>query len=443
MRGMGSFRLAASIVVLAVTLAGCGEQSRVDPNAVIRVTGVAHQPNGAGPLAGRPVQLGTDITEGELGFALMTVGLSCTTGACGGKRFDTSTKPDGTFEVQLKGSDTQSGFGEAKPVLVTTSAAPSASQVSGASIAASFKVQTENIRLPDLRLVDPALALAGDTEVRATWTAAAPGPYTLTFETADPVPAWRAVSAGPAAAVDPRLLEDTFGRAVLAAESSDQIEGSDVKIRWRSPGVAFAAGAGPPPSRGRACQFADASGAVSSPVTSCDLTDGDLSTSGSTPPVCPPGQTASTTSCTQATTAVISLGKPVPAELVVVRGCEGGCAVEASADGTTFVPVGSVSDDFGQVALDGRPVTAVRVGLGSGPNMREVSVWGPRPATPALKPLAAGDKGNLRGEFGIGDTDGKGTSRWLLAGAALLALVVLAAAAYTLGRRRAAPPSPA
>lgn len=446
MRGMGSLRLLASVMLVGLMLAGCGEPSRVDPNAVIHVTGSVHAPNSAAPLVDRPVTLGTGITAGEVGGAMLTAGLSCTSGHCRGHTFTSSTKADGSYDIELKGKDTQSSFGEAVSVLLTTSAAPAPSQVSGASASARFKVQTERVALPDLQLVDPGLALAGETEVKATWSATAPGPYVLTFETADPLPAWQSVAAASPASVDPRLLEDTFGRAVVAGEFSNQIEGSDVQFGWRSPGIGYAAGAGAPPSRGRQCRFVDAAGTIGDPLSACGLTDGKLSDIPDHQMICQPAPATSPSTeprCAVATAAIVDLGRPVPAQLVVVRGCEGGCAVEASADGRTFVPVGSVSDGFGQVALDARPVTSVRIGLGSGAGLREVSVWGPRPARPALKPLAAGSKHDLRGAFG-GDAEGdEGLSRWLLVAAALLTLSVLVAAAYTLGRRRPAPPAPA
>lgn len=434
MRGMGSQRIAAAVVLIGIALAGCGEQSRVDPNAVIRVSGVVQRADGS-PLADRAVKLGTGISESEVGLALLTAGLSCTSGHCRGDRFDATTAGDGSYAFQLKGSDTQSSFGEAVSVLMSASAPPASSQVTGAAISARFKVQTEDVRLPTLTLVDPGLALTGDTDVRATWSTPAAGPYTLSFETSEQI-VWHTVSATPNATVDPRLLEDSAGRAVVFAETSDEILGSPVTIRWRSPGTAYAGGFGPPPSRGQPCRFADATGAQGPPVRPCALTDGDLASARANPTMCPDATTPSTGPCPQPAFAVVATGQPIPAELVVVRGCTGGCPVEVSADGTTFTPVGSVSDDFGALALDGRPVTAVRVGLGTEDTLREVSVWGPRPAKPALRPVSASSRDRLQDGFGVEKPSGDGVATWLIALAAGLAAVALAGAAYALGRRR-------
>lgn len=440
MRGMGSQRTAAVVVLIGIALAACGEQSRVDPNAVVRVSGAVQLPDGS-PLADRAVKLGTGISEGEVGLALLTVGLSCTSGNCRGDRFDATTGDDGSYAFQLKGSDTQSSFGEAVSVLMSASAPPASSQVSGASISARFKVQTEDVRLPTLTLVDPGLALTGDTDVRATWSTPAAGPYTLAFETSEEI-VWQTVSASPSATVDPRLLEDSSGRTVVFAERADEILGSPVTIRWRSPGTAYAGGFGPPPSRGQPCRYADGTGTVGPEVRPCGLTDGDLASTATSPSLCPATSgpatsTPATAPCPQATSVVVSTGAAVPGQLVVVRGCTGGCAVETSPDGTTFTPVGSVSDDFGALALDGRPVVAVRVGLGAQETLREVSVWGPRPAKPALRPIGADGREKLEDGFGGGapDTDG-GVPTWLVAAAAALAAAALAGVAYVLGRRR-------
>jgi hypothetical protein len=207
------------------------------------------------------------------------------------------------------------------------------------------------------------------------------------------------------------VLEDTSGRVVVGGSSQDRIEGSDVLLRWRSPGVGYAAGAGAPPSRGASCST------PKSPA--CTLTDGDLVTSS--------GVTASP--------ATIMLRRPVGAELVVVRGCDGTCAVAVSGDRVAFRDVGVASGPFATVALDGAPVAAVRVTGGSTAplELREVSVWGPRPAGPAL--LGTGD--GLGTTFGGGAAESRRTPILI---AALLVAVVLFLAGLTVGRRRGSTP---
>ena len=421
--------------VLAV--GACSEHSRVDPAAAVTVSGSASAADGR-PLAGRPVRLGGGVGAGEGTFAVLTLGLACAAGACTGRVFDTTTAADGTYRFGLRGRDTQSTFGEALSQLVTVSAAPLGTQVSGASASARFRVQVDGVRLPALDLVDPGLSVDGAQDVVARWATSRPGPYELSFEQTATVPVWRVPAAQGAATVDPRVLEDSRGRVVVSGGSTDRIEGSDVALRWRSPGVGYVAGAGVPPSRGRPCRVVDAAGGVGAPQPDCPATDGDLTTMKALGSRCPAATTSTSVvaTCPRPVAVVVDLGRPVPAGLVVVRGCEGGCAVETSADGVTYRPAGAVADGFGALALPGLPVTSVRVGLGAGGGLREVSVWGPRPAAAALRPAAAAAVGLRRAFGGGGDGGRRAVSRWLVALAAILAGGVLVGAGFVAGRRR-------
>lgn len=421
---------AATLTLLAATVAGCGEQSRVAPDATITISGLLTGPDGA-PAPKRPVRLGTGISDGDGALAVLTIGLSCTTGACTGNLRDATTDDAGRFIFSLVGRDTQSSFGEAVSVLVSATGSPEPDQVSGPLTSARFQVQTEALELPTLPLVDPDLVLEGGSQVVARWTANRAGPYDLTFEAGEEVPVWLARTTEPTVDVDPRLLEDTAGRVVVGARYEEAVEGSPVEMRWRSPGVPYAAGAGAPPSRGRPCRYVDVGGVPSGEPALCDLTDGDLH-SEAAPPVCP----ASAATCTPAA-AIVELGAPVPAELVVVRGCDGGCGVEVSSDGTTFHPVGAAADGFGTVSLDGTLVTAVKVGLGSGlTRLREVSVWGPAPA-PALVALDAAGRDALAEPYGGRVDDDRRPSMLLVALAAAGVGGVLVGIGVALGRRRA------
>lgn len=424
------------LLVALVAVAGCGEQSRVDPDAAVTVTGRVVAADGT-PAAGRPVRLGTGVTVGEGAFAVLTVGLSCTTGACTGNVRDASTDGDGQYSFSLQGKDTQSSFGEASSVLVSAFGQPGPDEVSGAMSSARFLVQTELVNLPPLELVDPGLTVESADGVRARWAAPRAGPYELSFEDGLEVPVWLVRVAESTATIDPRVLEDTAGRVVVSGAYEDAVEGSKVELRWRSPGVPYAAGAGAPPSRGRSCRYLDAAGVSASAPGPCELTDADLVTVASAPPICtdPANQAA----CTPAAASIIDLDAPVPAELVVVRGCEGGCAVEVSADGTSFRPAGAVAEGFGTVGLDGQSIRAVKVSLGSSMGLREVSVWGPGPVE-ALRRLDDGEQAELAAPYGGGGAAGGGRSALVVILAVAAAGAVLVGIGVALGRRRSPAP---
>lgn len=425
----------ALAAVLATVAAGCGEQSRVAPEATVTVRGTVAGADGT-PLAGRPVRLGAGITEGEAAFAVLTVGLSCTSGECRGEVRDTTTDDAGNYSFAVPGHETQSSFGEAVSILVSATGATPEAHVSGPLVSARFRVQTEVVQLPAMALVDPGLVLDGATDVATRWSTPRPGPYELTFETADATPIWKVTTNEATAVVDGRILEDSAGRAVVSGSSTEAIEGSDVALQWRSPGRGYAGGFGPPPSRGRACRYVDAGGRGVTERT-CELTDGDFTGFAASPQVCDQAPDGATSNCAPPVAVDVDLGTAVPAELVVVRGCEEeGCAVDVSGDGVNYRPVGAPSTDFGTVALDGQPVSFVRVGLGSASDLREISVWGPRPERPALRPLGDDRRRGLGERFGFGDDGAGGIPLALVIAAVAATVAVLLALGYTLGRRR-------
>jgi hypothetical protein len=131
----------------------------------------------------------------------------------------------------------------------------------------------------------------------------------------------------------------------------------------------------------------------------------------------------------------IALPTATPAELVVVRGCGPSCTVATSADGTTFADVGTVSADFGALALPSAPITDVRIiwGATAPIGLREVSMWGPAP--PPLPAASPSVVDRLRASFGL--SEGGHPGRTVLAVvAAFTAAVVLMALGYFVGRRR-------
>lgn len=415
--------------VLALT--GCGEASRVAADATVTVSGTVVGADGR-PVQDRPVRMGSGVSADDATLGVLTAGLACTSGICSGKVFDASTSGAGAYSFTLRGRDTQGTFGRTRSELVSVSAAPTGQQVSGAAASARFVVQTPTLVLPPLRLVDPGLTVAAQgPAVVARWATDRPGPYTLGFESGTPTPVWQLTTVASTASFDGRLLEGASGRAVLGGSTTDRVTGSAVTLAWRSPGVAFASGVGAPASRGASCAFTRPG--RSETTARCGLTDGDLVGAVTAPPLCDPATAGAQQHCAPATTATVVLAAPVRADLVVVRGCRGGCAVQVSADGKAFRPAGAAAGPFGTVRLGGGPVRAVRVGLGTA-GLREVSVWAPAAAGDALRPVGAGTVDTLRTPYA---GPGRGaTHRLLLTLAGGLVLVLLVAVGRQLGRRR-------
>jgi hypothetical protein len=420
------------LVLGIVLLASCAESSRVDPDAVVTVGGQVRDAAGA-PLADRPVRLASGIGAGDAALAFFTLGLACTADVCGEDVATTTTDSTGAYELEVRGRDTQTALGGVRPQALSVAAAPRESEVSGASVTAAFVVQTTAVLLPALQLVDPSLSLGSSAStVGASWETAAGGPYTLTYEDESgvTVPVWEVTTGGSSATVDKRVLEGTRGRAVLSGGSTDQIEGSEVRIIWRSPGVGYASAAGGPASRGRPCRGE----AGEAEDRECGLTDGDLASPAVLASSCPeaaPGSPAPV--CPAPTAAVVSLSPEEPSELVVVRGCVGSCAIEVSRDGRTFTRAGVATSPYAAVRLPAAPLAAVRVGLGD-EGLREVSVWGPAEAEPALQPLTGGALDDVRAPF-AGGGGGGGLSPLLIGVAVGLVTLLLLGIGFVLGRR--------
>lgn len=433
---MGRRGRALRLAAVVVLLAACAEQSNVDPDAQVVVEGTVRDVDGS-PLDGRPVRLGSGVTDAEGGLGFLTLGLSCLGGACSGDFFDTTTDDQGAYRFQLTGSDTRSGFGEAVSFLLSTSAEAPEGRPIGPEVSARFRVQTTALAMPTLALADARPVLAGDAgTVTATWDAdAAPAPYRLAFFTSDRAALWEVAAAEPTVELDGRVLEDATGVALVSATRTDAVEGSDLDIVVRSSGVGFRGGFGPPPSRGVACQLRSER-IAGAPLDRCPVTDGAHTGAGPPSFVCPEdGETTSTTTCEDAAAIRVLLRDPSPAQLVVVRGCADPCRVATVAGDGTVSDVGPVSGPFGTVRLDERPIAAVDIVTADVSMLTEVSVWPAVQVDSPLLPLA--DPGSLLPEPGGEDDDG---DRWLPAVAAIVLLgVALILLGFALGRRSRQP----
>ncbi len=421
--------LLAGLALLLLAAACSGERSNLDRDAAVSVTGTLQDVDGT-PLASRPVRLGSGVSGLEGGAGVLTVGLFCLSGECSGDFFDSTSDDEGAFAFELTGADAQSTFGEAVSFLLTASGPPADDHPVGPAVSARFRIQTEALSLPPLRLVDPALTIAAEgPSVAARWDAAAPAPFTVAYATRAGEPVWEAASTEPAVVLDGRLLEDVTGLATVSGSRTDAVDGSDLTISWRSSAVAFRGGFGAPPSRGAACEVLAAAGAVAE-LAACSLTDGSFRSPGIPSTVCPPaGSTPATAPCPIAERVRVHLPSPVPADLVVVRGCTRPCrvAVVAADGGTT--DVGPISGPFGTLPLPGTPVQAVDVVTDDPSNLAEVSVWAPpTESAPALLPVEADDVA------GRAPDDDEPDRRAPIA----VAVVLLVATAVLVGRSRSA-----
>ncbi len=416
-------RLAGVAIVAALGLSACGEQSHVDPAATVSVQGSFRDIDGS-PLAARPVRLGSGVSVAEGGLGFLTVGLSCIGGGCSGKSFDTTTDGSGSYHFSLSGRDTRSSFGEAESFLISSSAPPPESRPSGPAISARFRVQTTHVELPALALADvrPELHASDDGTISASWDGAvAPAPYTVTYRTTDGTPVWETAVNEPTAAVDGRVLEDLTGLATVRTSRSDAIEGSDLAIVTQSSGVAFRGGFGPPPSRGARCEARSEQGPTQA-MDRCPLTDADFGAAAVPTAVCPgPGASSATTVCDTTTGVRVLLDEPLPAQLVVVRGCRDPCRVApVGVDGSVGDAVG-VSAPFGVVQLGEDPLRAVDVLTTDVSALTEVSIWPATAVDDVLLPVD--DPTGLLGG-GAGE-HGRSNRLPAASAAALLALVIL------------------
>ena len=351
-------RLTALALSLAVLTAGAAcTASKLDQDADVVLTGTVHDAEGQ-RLSNTPVVLLKEVDFGEAIFGLTffaaTLGTICLTDAapaiCSKARRAT-TDNDGNFRFQLKGRDTQGAVGTASTFHLSTGLpGPGAPSVS-----ARFQIQRTDLTVPTLRIWDPRLELAGGRTVRATWPQLDPSNtervvfYDGSISSTDIV--W-AVDGRSPITLDPRILEDTRGTAVVESAGSDESDGTTFRITHQSRRVDYAGTAGPPPSRDVPCT-----------PEPCPVTDGDLGP----PPTAPPTRQEVT----------VDLTRSRNPTYVVVRGCPGQCDVETSVDGLAWKVVGSGSEPFFTITpVLGTPVRYVKLKSVTDLNrVAELSVW--------------------------------------------------------------------
>ena len=411
------------VLVLAVTLAGC-EASNLDRSAAVVVSGRVLAADGS-PAGGVPVALEREPSAGEIITGLVVIPLSLFTaclvdppaGLCRGRSITrATTSADGGYSFRLTGGDTQTAFGNARSFSLS-------SEVSGALVTADFRIQTGDLRLPDLQAWQPAVTVAPG---RIAWDPPAPGSYQVVAEDAGGQLVWTFDSTRTEVAFDPRVLEDSAGSLAVSARTSTTAEGTTVAIRRQSGRVAYRSAAGPPLSRGRPCVL----GPASTPVAPCPLTDGNLA---DTLPA--PATTTTSTAAAAADSVTVDLGRAAEVSLVVVRGCS--CQVERSTDGQAWTAVGRATGYTAVVPSRTGPARFIRL---TGPigQLRELSVWEGAPAPAATSPTApappAGPAVAAQAPAGTG-AESRTAPALIALGALVLAGAAIAAGARTVRRR--------
>lgn len=344
----------ALVTALALVVTASCTMSKVDPNSAVTVSGTVLGPDGRNlPSAQVVLVKEADLGEAVIGLvaAAATVGTICLTSTpptvCA-RAHRATTGADGTFSFHLTGRDTQGSVGTASTFHLTAGQPDG-----GPSVSARFSIQKADIALPELKLWAPKVELSTTRAVRATWPALDPTATerVVFYDGPGPQPVWVAEGKSPVS-LDPRVLEDVKGSAVVESDSTDENGGTTFRLTHQSAAVDYGPLGPAAPSRGAPCT-----------PTPCAATDGDLR-----PPSNPGPATQEVT---------VELVPPQVPALVVVRGCAGDCKVETSVTGNPWTLAGSTAKPYLSVTpLTGPPVRFVRVRSSTNlPELAEVSVW--------------------------------------------------------------------
>jgi hypothetical protein len=382
-------------LVALVALAACN-QSRLDRGTPVTLTGQVVNQQPTRPVPATAVFLTRDLGPSDLLPGVLTAGLACLSAdrpeICRSGVRHVTTGAEGRFAFHLKGGDTQTVFGNTRHFNLSVEQKPASGQVDGAGITGSFVIQTANLALPPLHFWEAARKLGSTAGTgTASWDALpATGygklrQYDVVFRDAAGDPVWDFAAGTPSLTFDLRLLEDSEGVAAVHARATLAAPATPLDLDYRAPTVAYGSAAGAPVSRHAPCTVGPP-GALD--TTPCPLTDADFATtldmalghrpgSSAAAPTSAPSGTA-TPAPAVPSTATVDTGDVRAMTFVVVRGCATECAVDVSANGTGWAPLGSVKGDGSLVPAGGTAVARyVRLSAASGTlgSLREVSVW--------------------------------------------------------------------
>jgi len=450
--------LRAAVAVSVVLLMATPPAKAQDPAADAHVVGVVV--GGDGQPAGRvPVDVDYDVDNPfGLAFGVVTLGFGClvpdlcTTGRneVGDLTTDTRGRYDGLLPGSyVAGTETDTDWH------VTAGRPPRGSQLAGPTSTFEFEVNIAVQEAPPLPLweAEPAVQVEG-------WhaTASVAGPPaglaqpSITVATASGL---GRTLAGLTTTVDLRSLElGGSNRSTPVFTSATAL--ADVRVPHANGRTIYHQAASTPtmpvtdvelvpPSRGAPCSIARTDGSTEE-LGTCGVTDG---TGGGIlyDPRVPDGGTAvPPASITVAAVGAIELAD------VFVYGCDAGCVVEASGDGTTW---GRLTNDLASSELAPSfptdrylvasfrpplPARFVRVTRADGVSVSEISAWPavpPEPLPPAVSPPGA-DAGDDVAASDGGEEDGDDIGIGLLV-VAVLVLVLSAAGIGVVAGRRTTP----
>jgi hypothetical protein len=344
---------------------------------------------------------------------------------------DTVAGADGRYssplpDAYVAGTETDTDW------IVSASKPAEPGQRSGPVSSLEFEVNTALQEAPDLPLWEstPTISLDG---YRATVRLSEQPPQGDPYVFLGPERV-----KGTSASFDLRLQEPASGTTLR--EESIQARGvayADVRVGHRegrtiyhlalaSPTVAPATlPALVPPSRGSPCKLTSADGRVTD-AQPCLATDGKFIAAVSQP------STTSTTTAAGVTSVTVELVSPVDVESVFVRGCDGTCVVEVSADGATWARSTDVQVDRPNseiIAVARFPTVpgarAVRVSRPGGTlSLTELSAWPARPAGSPAPAASVAQPPDVRPEK---IPVGAAVAAALLLGAVATGMVVVAA----------------
>lgn len=363
----------AAVIAAVVVLSACGvQQSGIDPNATVTISGKVLSADGF-PLASTKVVLVKELDLGEsvggLFVTAVTLGLACLAdhppALCANNAHIATTDGNGSYSFSVKASDTTGSLGLASTMEVMARGAATGMQISGPASLAEFNVQTTSLALSDLRLWRPNMSFGFDGG--AAWTPL-PGSYgsspAYSVELYDlhGNQWWVIAPMKSGDRFDSRIPEDIKGAADVAARAHGTASGTTVDFTYASDSLPFHGIAGAPPSRGAPCAAVTSSGAGAFD-SSCALTGGTL---GNRLPA----------AFSAASGVVIDLGQDRALSLVVVKGCTAQCSVALSSDLTSWSQAGTLSGAYATAPITlNRSARYVRVSGTNIAELRQVSVW--------------------------------------------------------------------